>query len=88
MARRQRITDCYPGDAGAWDVANRAIACRTPNAVTGHVSDRKHGSDSPASSAHSVAWEINLALRQSYDSVGTETPAFCIFLVCYLGAAA
>jgi NNP family nitrate/nitrite transporter-like MFS transporter len=30
---------------------------------------------------------INLALRQSYDSAGTETPAFWIFLVCYLGAA-
>ena len=30
---------------------------------------------------------INLALRQSYDSAGTETPAFWIFLGCYLGAA-
>jgi MFS transporter, NNP family, nitrate/nitrite transporter len=30
---------------------------------------------------------INLALRQSYDSAGTETPAFWIFLVCYIGAA-
>ena len=30
---------------------------------------------------------INLALRQSYDSAGTETPAFWIFLVCYVGAA-
>ncbi len=31
---------------------------------------------------------INLALRQSYLSSGTETPAFCSFLVCYLVAAA
>ena len=30
---------------------------------------------------------INLALRQSYDTEGTETPAFCIFLACYAGAA-
>ncbi len=30
---------------------------------------------------------INLALRQSYDTEGTETPAFCIFLACYVGAA-
>ncbi|BBZ42865.1 MFS transporter [Mycobacterium parmense] len=29
---------------------------------------------------------INLILRQSYDSAGTETPAFWIFLVCYVGA--
>lgn len=30
---------------------------------------------------------IELVLRQSYDTTGTETPAFCIFLVCYLCAA-
>ena len=30
---------------------------------------------------------VNLALRQSYVSTGTETPAFLIFTVCYLGAA-
>ncbi len=30
---------------------------------------------------------INLVLRQSYLSAGTETPAFLIFLVCYTGAA-
>ncbi|OCB32460.1 MFS transporter [Mycobacterium malmoense] len=30
---------------------------------------------------------INLALRQSYDSAGTETPAYWIFLVCYVAAA-
>jgi MFS transporter, NNP family, nitrate/nitrite transporter len=30
---------------------------------------------------------INLALRQSYQSAGTETPAFWIFLVCYVFAA-
>ncbi|ORB75979.1 nitrate/nitrite transporter [Mycobacterium scrofulaceum] len=30
---------------------------------------------------------INLALRQSYASAGTETPAFSVFLVCYVGAA-
>ncbi|GFG76520.1 hypothetical protein MBOT_38850 [Mycobacterium botniense] len=30
---------------------------------------------------------INLVLRQSYNSTGTETPAFWIFLVCYIGAA-
>lgn len=30
---------------------------------------------------------INLALRQSYESMGTETPAFWSFLVCYIGAA-
>jgi MFS transporter, NNP family, nitrate/nitrite transporter len=34
------------------------------------------------------AMGINLALRQSYLSTGTQTPAFWIFLVCYLGAAA
>jgi NNP family nitrate/nitrite transporter-like MFS transporter len=33
------------------------------------------------------AMGINLALRQSYLSTGTETPAFWIFLVCYIGAA-
>lgn len=31
---------------------------------------------------------IDLALRQSYVSSGTETPAFCSFLACYLVAAA
>jgi len=31
---------------------------------------------------------IDLVLRQSYDSAGTETPAFWIFLACYLAAAA
>ncbi len=31
---------------------------------------------------------INLVLRLSYDGSGTETPAFWIFLVCYIGAAA
>ncbi len=30
---------------------------------------------------------INLALRQSYAGTGTETPAFWIFLICYVGAA-
>lgn len=30
---------------------------------------------------------INLALRQSYSSTGTETSAFWIFLVCYIAAA-
>ena len=30
---------------------------------------------------------INLVLRQSYDSAGTETPAFWIFLACYTAAA-
>lgn len=30
---------------------------------------------------------INLALRQSYNSTGTETPAFWVFLICYVGAA-
>ncbi|MGD1279470.1 nitrate/nitrite transporter [Mycobacterium seoulense] len=30
---------------------------------------------------------INLALRQSYASAGTETPAFWVFLMCYVGAA-
>jgi len=30
---------------------------------------------------------INLVLRQSYNGSGTETPAFWIFLVCYIGAA-
>lgn len=30
---------------------------------------------------------VNLALRQSYDSAGTETPAFGVFVVCYVGAA-
>ncbi|MDD4867535.1 MAG: MFS transporter, partial [Mycobacterium sp.] len=30
---------------------------------------------------------VNLTLRQSYDAEGTETPAFCIFLACYAGAA-
>ncbi len=30
---------------------------------------------------------INLALRQSYDSAGTETPAFWAFMICYIGAA-
>jgi MFS transporter, NNP family, nitrate/nitrite transporter len=33
------------------------------------------------------AMGINLALRQSYLSTGTQTPAFWIFLVCYVGAA-
>ena len=32
------------------------------------------------------AMGINLALRQSYLSTGTETPAFWIFLACYIGA--
>jgi NNP family nitrate/nitrite transporter-like MFS transporter len=31
---------------------------------------------------------IDLALRQSYDTTGTETPAFCVFLGCYVCAAA
>ena len=30
---------------------------------------------------------INLALRQSYSSAGTETPAFWVFMICYVGAA-
>ncbi len=30
---------------------------------------------------------INLALRQSYSSTGTATPAFWIFLLCYIAAA-
>jgi MFS transporter, NNP family, nitrate/nitrite transporter len=30
---------------------------------------------------------IDLALRQSYDTEGTETPAFCLFLACYVAAA-
>jgi NNP family nitrate/nitrite transporter-like MFS transporter len=30
---------------------------------------------------------INLVLRQSYDRAGTETPAFWIFLGCYVAAA-
>ena len=30
---------------------------------------------------------IDLALRQSYETEGTETPAFCIFLACYIVAA-
>lgn len=30
---------------------------------------------------------IDLTLRQSYDTEGTETPAFCIFLACYVVAA-
>ncbi|BBZ42866.1 nitrate/nitrite transporter [Mycobacterium parmense] len=30
---------------------------------------------------------IDLALRESYDSVGTETPAFWVFLACYVAAA-
>ncbi|MGB8390147.1 nitrate/nitrite transporter [Mycobacterium sp.] len=30
---------------------------------------------------------INLALRQSYNSVGTETPAFWVFMICYVAAA-
>ncbi len=30
---------------------------------------------------------INLVLRQSYVSSGTETPAFWVFLMCYVGAA-
>jgi len=29
---------------------------------------------------------INLVLRQSYDSTGTETPAFWIFFICYIAA--
>jgi MFS transporter, NNP family, nitrate/nitrite transporter len=33
------------------------------------------------------AMGINLVLRQSYLSAGTQTPAFWIFLVCYIGAA-
>jgi MFS transporter, NNP family, nitrate/nitrite transporter len=33
------------------------------------------------------AMGINLVLRQSYLSSGTETPAFWIFLLCYVGAA-
>ena len=33
------------------------------------------------------AMGINLALRQSYLSAGTETPAFWIFFVCYVAAA-
>lgn len=31
---------------------------------------------------------IDLALRQSYDTTGTETPAFWTFLMCYVAAAA
>lgn len=31
---------------------------------------------------------IDLALRQSYDSTGTETPALWSFLICYIAAAA
>jgi NNP family nitrate/nitrite transporter-like MFS transporter len=31
---------------------------------------------------------IDLALRQSYNTTGTETPAFWIFLGCYIAAAA
>ena len=34
------------------------------------------------------AMGVNLALRQSYLSTGTQTPAFWIFLMCYIGAAA
>jgi MFS transporter, NNP family, nitrate/nitrite transporter len=34
------------------------------------------------------AMGINLALRQSYLSTGTQTPALWIFVVCYVGAAA
>ncbi|RFZ38852.1 Nitrate/nitrite transporter NarK [Mycobacterium marinum] len=34
------------------------------------------------------AMAINLVLRQSYVSTGTETPAFWIFLLCYIAAAA
>ena len=30
---------------------------------------------------------INLTLRQSYESAGTETPAFWVFTICYIGAA-
>jgi NNP family nitrate/nitrite transporter-like MFS transporter len=30
---------------------------------------------------------INLTLRQSYLSTGSETTAFCFFLVCYLSGA-
>jgi NNP family nitrate/nitrite transporter-like MFS transporter len=30
---------------------------------------------------------INLALRQSYTSAGTETPAFLVFMTCYVAAA-
>jgi NNP family nitrate/nitrite transporter-like MFS transporter len=33
------------------------------------------------------AMGINLALRQSYLSTGTQTPAFWIFLMCYIAAA-
>ncbi len=33
------------------------------------------------------AMGLNLVLRQSYLSTGTETPAFWIFLACYVGAA-
>ncbi|CAM4421205.1 Nitrite facilitator 1 [Mycobacterium basiliense] len=33
------------------------------------------------------AMGINLVLRQSYVSAGTETPAFWIFLLCYIGGA-
>ena len=33
------------------------------------------------------AMGINLALRQSYLSAGSQTPAFWIFFVCYVGAA-
>ena len=33
------------------------------------------------------AMGINLALRQSYLSTGTQTPAFWIFLMCYISAA-
>lgn len=32
------------------------------------------------------AMGVNLALRQSYLSTGTETPAFWAFLLCYIGA--
>lgn len=34
------------------------------------------------------AMGINLVLRQSYLSTGTAAPAFCVFLICYIGAAA
>lgn len=34
------------------------------------------------------AMGINLVLRQSYLSTGTAAPAFCVFLVCYVAAAA
>ncbi|OOK81081.1 hypothetical protein BZL29_2356 [Mycobacterium kansasii] len=32
------------------------------------------------------AMGVNLVLRQSYVSAGTETPAFWVFLLCYIGA--